>query len=303
MNWVAMFPGQGSQKAGMGEELLNLYPDLLIDEFEETLGWSLKQIILQSDQSEITKTNIAQPYIFAISYCYGLEAFKKLGQPKIGIGHSLGEYTALALAEFISYRDALRIISVRGDSMQKAVENSNSTMAAVLTSDLRQTIDAVQALNNQGISINISNFNDGSQIVIGGLKDDINYLKSNPVDLNAKRVIPLDVAGAFHSEFVSSAKKEVRNIVDEVEFSEGKFDVYMNVDAKVADLTTIKQRLVDQIDNSVMFYDQILNIENFAKPEKWYHIGPGNVTAGMVKKSISSEDIEIINSLDSLNNI
>ena len=303
MNWVAMFPGQGSQKAGMGEELLNLYPDLLIDEFEETLGWSLKQIILQSDQNEITKTNIAQPYIFAISYCYGLEAFKKLGQPKIGIGHSLGEYTALALAEFISYRDALRIISVRGDSMQKAVENSNSTMAAVLTSDLRQTIDAVQALNNQGISINISNFNDGSQIVIGGLKDDINYLKSNPVDLNAKRVIPLDVAGAFHSEFVSSAKKEVRNIIDEVEFSEGKFDVYMNVDAKVADLTTIKQRLVDQIDNSVMFYDQILNIENFAKPEKWYHIGPGNVTAGMVKKSISSEDIEIINSLDSLNNI
>ena len=303
MNWVAMFPGQGSQKAGMGEELLNLYPDLLIDEFEETLGWSLKQTILQSDQSEITKTNIAQPYIFAISYCYGLEAFKKLGQPKIGIGHSLGEYTALALSEFISYSDALKIISVRGDSMQKAVENSDSTMAAVLTSDLKKTIDAVEALNNQGVSINISNFNDGSQIVIGGLKDDIDYLKSNPVDLSAKRVIPLDVAGAFHSKFVSSAKKEVQNIVDEVEFSEGKFDVYMNVDAKVADLATIKQRLVDQIDNSVMFYDQILNIENFAKPEKWYHIGPGNVTAGMVKKSISSEDIEIINSLDSLNNI
>ena len=303
MNWVAMFPGQGSQKAGMGEELLNLYPDLLIDEFEETLGWSLKQTILQSDQSEITKTNIAQPYIFAISYCYGLEAFKKLGQPKIGIGHSLGEYTALALSEFISYSDALKIISVRGDSMQKAVENSNSTMAAVLTSDLKQTIDAVKALNNQGVSINISNFNDGSQIVIGGLKDDIDYLKSNPIDLNAKRVIPLDVAGAFHSKFVSSAKEEVQNIIDEVEFSEGKFDVYMNVDAKVADLATIKKRLVDQIDNSVMFYDQILNIENIAKPEKWYHIGPGNVTAGMVKKSISSEGIEIINSLDSLNNI
>ncbi len=303
MNWVAMFPGQGSQKAGMGEELINLYPYLLIDKFEETLGWSLKQTILHSDQSEITKTNIAQPYIFAISYCYGLEAFKKLGQPKIGIGHSLGEYTALALSEFISYSDALKIISVRGNAMQKAVENSDSTMAAVLTSDLKQTIDAVKALNNQGVSINISNFNDGSQIVIGGLKDDIDYLKLNPVDLNAKRVIPLDVAGAFHSKFVSSAKQEVQNIIDEVEFSEGKFDVYMNVDAQVADLTTIKKRLVDQIDNSVMFYDQILNIENIAKPEKWYHIGPGNVTAGMVKKSISSEGIEIINSLDSLNNI
>ena len=303
MNWVAMFPGQGSQQAGMGEELLDLYPDLLIEEFEETLGWSLKETILHSDQSQITKTNIAQPYIFAISYCYGLEAFKKLGTPEVGIGHSLGEYTALALAEFISYRDALKIISVRGDSMQKAVENSNSTMAAVLTSDLKQTIDAVETLNNQGISINISNFNDGSQIVIGGLKDDIDYLKSNPIDLGAKRVIPLDVAGAFHSKFVSSAKQEVQNIVNKVEFAEGKFDVYMNVDANIADLTTIKQRLVDQIDNSVKFYDQILNIEKIVNPEKWYHIGPGNVTAGMVKKSISSEGIEIINSLDSLNTI
>ena len=303
MNWVAMFPGQGSQQAGMGEELLDLYPDLLIEEFEETLGWSLKETILHSDQSEITKTNIAQPYIFAISYCYGLETFKKIGLPKVAIGHSLGEYTALALAEFISYRDALKIISVRGDSMQKAVENSNSTMAAVLTSDLKQTIGAVEALNNQGVSINISNFNDGSQIVIGGLKDDIDYLKSNPIDLSAKRVIPLDVAGAFHSKFVSSAKQEVQNIVDKVEFSEGKFDVYMNVDANIADLTTIKQRLVDQIDNSVLFYDQILNIENILNPEKWYHIGPGNVTAGMVKKSISSKGIEIINSLDSLNTV
>ena len=303
MNWVAMFPGQGSQQAGMGEELLDLYPDLLIEEFEETLGWSLKETILHSDQSEITKTNIAQPYIFAISYCYGLETFKKIGLPKVAIGHSLGEYTALALAEFISYRDALKIISVRGSSMQKAVENSNSTMAAVLTSDLKQTIGAVEALNNQGVSINISNFNDGSQIVIGGLKDDIDYLKSNPIDLSAKRVIPLDVAGAFHSKFVSSAKQEVQNIVDKVEFSEGKFDVYMNVDANIADLTTIKQRLVDQIDNSVLFYDQILNIENIVNPEKWYHIGPGNVTAGMVKKSISSKGIEIINSLDSLNTI
>ena len=303
MNWVAMFPGQGSQQAGMGEELLDLYPDLLIEEFEETLGWSLKETILHSDQSQITKTNIAQPYIFAISYCYGLETFKKIGLPKVAIGHSLGEYTALALAEFISYRDALKIISVRGSSMQKAVENSNSTMAAVLTSDLKQTIGAVEALNNQGVSINISNFNDGSQIVIGGLKDDIDYLKSNPIDLSAKRVIPLDVAGAFHSKFVSSAKQEVQNVVDKVEFSEGKFDVYMNVDANIADLTTIKQRLVNQIDNSVLFYDQILNIENIVNPEKWYHIGPGNVTAGMVKKSISSKGIEIINSLDSLNNI
>ncbi len=303
MNWVAMFPGQGSQKAGMGEELLDLYPDLLINEFEETLGWSLKETILQSDQNEITKTNIAQPYIFAISYCYGLEAFKKLGLPKVGIGHSLGEYTALALSEFLTYRDALKIISVRGASMQKAVENSSSTMAAVLTSDLKQTINAVEALNNQGVSINISNFNDGSQIVIGGLKDDIDYLKSNPIDLIAKKVIPLDVAGAFHSPVVSSAKKEVREAIEQVEFKEGKFNVYMNIDANLVELSTIKDSLVNQIDSSVMFYNQILNIEKYEQPKSWYHIGPGNVTAGMVKKSISSKSVKVVNSLNSLNDI
>ena len=204
MNWVAMFPGQGSQQAGMGKELLDKYSDLLIDDFEETLGWSLQEIILKGNQEEVTKTNIAQPYIFAISYCYGLEVIEKIGLPKVGIGHSLGEYTALSLSGILSYKDALEIIAIRGKAMQEAVEGSNTTLAAVLTSNLE---------------------------------------------------------------------------------------------------STIKERLVNQIDNSVMFYNQILNIEKLEQPESWYHIGPGNVTAGMVKKSISSKSVKVVNSLDSLNDI
>ena len=201
-----MFPGQGSQQAGMGKELLDKYSNLLIDDFEETLGWSLQEIILKGNQEEVTKTNIAQPYIFAISYCYGLEVIEKIGLPKVGIGHSLGEYTALSLSGILSYRDALEIIAIRGKAMQEAVEGSNTTLAAVLTSNLEATINAVDGLIEQGIGINISNYNDASQIVIGGSHEDINYLKSNPKDLDAKRVIPLDVAGAFHSPVVSSAK-------------------------------------------------------------------------------------------------
>jgi len=303
MSWVAMFPGQGSQQAGMGEELLDKYSNILIDDFEETLGWSLQETILNSNQEEVTKTNIAQPYIFAISYCYGLEVIKKLGLPKVGIGHSLGEYTALSLSEILSYKDALKIISVRGKAMQEAVEGSSTTLAAVLTSNLKETIKSVEDLVEQGVDINISNYNDASQIVIGGSNEDIDYLKLNPKDLQAKRVIQLDVAGAFHSPVVSSAKNKVKEVIEEIEFKKGQFSVYMNVDANIAKLSTVKDQLLNQIDNSVMFYDQILNIEKFEQPESWYHIGPGNVTAGMVKKSISSKNVKVVNSLDSLINI
>ena len=299
MQWVGMFPGQGSQEIGMGSELLETYDDLLINTFEETLGWSLKDIINSEDPEIIKKTNIAQPYIFSVSYCYGIEAINNLGKPAALIGHSLGEYTALCLSGYLDYKDALKVIAVRGEEMHKAVENSNTTMAAVLTGDLETTIEEVEKLNNQGIQIWISNFNDPSQIVISSYIDDMNYLKSNPKALSAKRVIPLEVAGAFHTEIVSSAKKPLEDTLNSIDISEGKIPVYMNVDAKKVEASTLKENLVNQIDNSVLFNQQIECVKNDIDPDLWCHIGPGNVTAGMVRKSISYKDLKIINSLES----
>jgi len=299
MQWVGMFPGQGSQEIGMGSELLETYDDLLINTFEETLGWSLKDIINSEDPEIIKKTNIAQPYIFSVSYCYGIEAINNLGKPAALIGHSLGEYTALCLSGYLDYKDALKVIAVRGEEMHKAVENSNTTMAAVLTGDLETTIEEIEKLNNQGIQIWISNFNDPSQIVISSYIDDMNYLKSNPKALGAKRVIPLEVAGAFHTEIVSSAKKPLEDTLNSIDISEGKIPVYMNVDAKKVEASTLKENLVNQIDNSVLFNQQIECVNNDIDPDLWCHIGPGNVTAGMVRKSISYKDLKIINSLES----
>ena len=299
MQWVGMFPGQGSQEIGMGSELLEMYDDLLINTFEETLGWSLKDIINSEDPEIIKKTNIAQPYIFTVSYCYGIEAINNLGKPAALIGHSLGEYTALCLSGYLDYKDALKVIAVRGEEMHKAVENSNTTMAAVLTSDLETTIKEIEKLNNQGIQIWISNFNDPSQIVISSYIDDMNYLKSNPKALSAKRVIPLEVAGAFHTEIVSSAKKPLEDTLNSIDISEGKIPVYMNVDAKKVEVSTLKENLVNQIDNSVLFNQQIEFVNNDIDPDLWCHIGPGNVTAGMVRKSISYKDLKVINSLES----
>ena len=294
-----MFPGQGSQEIGMGNELLEKYSNLLKNTFEESLGWSLESIINSDDPQLIKKTNIAQPYIFSISYCYGIEAINNLGNPAALIGHSLGEYTALCLSGYLNFKDALKVIAVRGEEMQKAVENSNTTMAAVLTNDLDITIEEINKLNNQGIQIWISNYNDPSQIVISSYIDDMNYLKSNPKAIGAKRVIPLEVAGAFHTEIVSPAKKPLHDVLNEIDIYEGKIPVYMNVDAKKVDLSSIKENLVNQIDNSVLFSQQIQNLNEDIDPDLWCHIGPGNVTAGMVRKSISYKDLKVINSLES----
>ena len=294
-----MFPGQGSQEIGMGNELLEKYSNLLKNTFEESLGWSLESIINSDDPQLIKKTNIAQPYIFSISYCYGIEAINNLGNPAALIGHSLGEYTALCLSGYLDFKDALKVIAVRGEEMQKAVENSNTTMAAVLTNDLDITIEEINKLNNQGIQIWISNYNDPSQIVISSYTDDMNYLKSNPKAIGAKRIIPLEVAGAFHTEIVSPAKKPLHDVLNEIDISEGKIPVYMNVDAKKVDISSIKENLVNQIDNSVLFSQQIQNLNEDIDPDLWCHIGPGNVTAGMVRKSISYKDLKVINSLES----
>ena len=299
MQWVGMFPGQGSQEIGMGDELLEKYSNLLKNTFEESLGWSLESIINSDDPELIKKSNIAQPYIFSISYCYGIETINNLGNPAALIGHSLGEYTALCLSGYLDFKDALKVIAVRGEEMQKAVENSNTTMAAVLTNDLDITIEEINKLNNQGIQIWISNYNDPSQIVISSYTDDMNYLKSNPKAIGAKRIIPLEVAGAFHTEIVSPAKKPLHDVLNEIDISEGKIPVYMNVDAKKVDLSSIKENLVNQIDNSVLFSQQIQNLNEDIDPDLWCHIGPGNVTAGMVRKSISYKDLKVINSLES----
>ena len=300
MNWIGMFPGQGSQEIGMGKELLKTHGDLLIDTFNESLGWSIDEVINSNNSEEIKKTNIAQPYIFAISYCYGLETIKKMGEPSALIGHSLGENTALALSGYFTYSEALKVIAIRGEEMQKAVEDSNTGMAAVLTSDLEKTLEEINNLNSQDIEIWISNYNDASQIVVSGNNEDLEYIKLNPKSISSKRIVPLEVAGAFHSKVVSPAKIEVEKTLDEIDIIEGNIPVYMNFNGQKTSKETLKNSLINQIDNSVMFYDQILNIEKELKPDLWCHIGPGNVTAGMVRKSISSKEIKTINTLESL---
>ena len=301
MNWVALFPGQGSQHPQMGLDLFNSHEETLIEKFEMIMGWSLKDACEFASENELKKTIIAQPSIFALSYSYGLEAIKKYGKPSALAGHSLGEYTALAISGVMNFEDALEIISVRSNAMQDVVERIDSSMCAVLTKDIKTTIKDIDSLEKQGIDIWAANFNDPGQLVVAGLTEDLDYIIKNPKSISARKIIKLDVAGAFHTPLMSPAKARLDIALSKIPFNEPFIPTVMNVDANYVTKDTVKKQLSDQIDNPVLFLNQLQRLENDINPDKWIHIGPGDVTTGMAKRSISSKDIGVVNSLESLN--
>ena len=301
MNWIALFPGQGSQHPQMGLDLFNSHEETLIEKFEMIMGWSLKDACEFASENELKKTIIAQPSIFALSYAYGLEAIKKYGKPSALAGHSLGEYTALAISGVMNFEDALEIISVRSNAMQDAVEKIDSSMCAVLTKDIKKTIKDIDSLEKQGIDIWAANFNDPGQLVVAGLTEDLEYIIKNPKSISARKIIKLDVAGAFHTPLMSPAKARLDIALSKIPFNEPFIPTVMNVDANYVTKDTVKKQLSDQIDNPVLFLNQLQRLENDINPDKWIHIGPGDVTTGMAKRSISSKDIGVVNSLESLN--
>ena len=300
MSWVALFPGQGSQHPKMGIDLFEDHKESLIDKFEMIMGWSLKEVCEFSNEEELKKTNIAQPAIFALSYSYCLEAIKKYGKPLALAGHSLGEYTALAVSGVINFENALEIISIRSNAMQAAVEQIDSAMCAVLTKDMEATTKDIESLKKQGVNIWAANYNDPGQLVIAGLAEDLDYIINDPKSISAIKIIKLDVAGAFHTPLMSPAKKQLKVALEKMPFNEPSIPVIMNVDAEYVTENSVRKQLTDQIDSPVLFLNQLQKLENDMNPKKWLHIGPGDVTSGMAKRSISSKEVGVINSLASL---
>jgi len=170
----------------------------------------------------------------------------------------------------------------------------------VLTKEMEITLKDINSLQKQGINIWVANFNDLSQIVIAGLEKDLNYVIKNPASISARKIIKLDVAGAFHTPLMSSAKKPLEVILSKILFNEPFIPVIMNLDAQYTSKDTVRNQLAKQIDNPILFLNQLKKLENDVNPELWMHIGPGDVTTGMAKRSISSGDVRTINSLESL---
>lgn len=289
-----LFPGQGSQFVGMGESLFADRPDLLGQPADEILGWSLKETCLDGPQELLTATDRAQPAIYSVSYALWEEFISAAPSPPSAVaGHSLGEYTALAAAGSIDFDDGLRLVAARGRAMAAAAaEGGAATMAAVVGSPDDVVEEVVAARRAEGGQIWSANFNAPGQVVVAGAAADLEWLGDEARSLGLRRVIPLTVGGAFHSPFMAPAAESLAEALALTDFADPAFPVYANVSAKP--VTDIAQSLVEQLTAPVRFAET-LQAMAAAGINTFVHVGPGDVTAGLVKKTLKEANVLVMN--------
>lgn len=281
-----VFPGQGSQAVGMGQSLADQHEDirLMFQKADEKLGYALTDIMFNGPEEKLTLTTNAQPALLAVSMAV-LKRFEKEGvTPDFVAGHSLGEYSALAAAGAITYEEAVYAVHQRGKLMEAAVPAGQGAMAAVLGMD-RQALEAVTAeVTNNGDIVAAANFNCPGQIVISGSKEGVEKAAELLKEKGAKRVIPLNVSGPFHSPLMQPAAEKLRMVLNDANISSSRVPVIANVDAApVTDAETIKENLVKQLYSPVLWEDSV-NAMLEAGVDTFIEIGSGSVLSGLIKK-------------------
>ncbi|GBD84655.1 polyketide biosynthesis malonyl CoA-acyl carrier protein transacylase PksC [bacterium BMS3Abin02] len=297
MRFAILFPGQGSQCVGMGADLFDARPDLLGDAADEILGWSLRDVCLKGPEDVLTRTDRAQAALFALGYAAWAELSTCLDvTPVAAAGHSLGEYAALTAAGVFDYRTALRLVSIRGEAMAAAADREPSGMAALIGVD-EEEADAISAGRRaDGGRMWVANINAPGQIVVAGGRADIDWIVARGRDLGVRRVIPLNVAGAFHSPFMATAASEVATALRDIAVGPFSFPVYANVTGRPYPEGQVADLLERQIVEPVRFAEALVNMN----VDAFVHVGPGDVTAGMARKTVKDAAVMVAGDTTSL---
>ncbi len=283
----------------MGEELFEARPDLLGSIADDLLGWSLRDVCLEGPDLELTRTDRAQPALYAVSYALWDEFSQLLGhaKPSAGAGHSLGEYTALAAAGVFDFVTGLRVVADRGRAMADAATRRRSGMAALLGCNLETAEAIARTRRDEGGRLWVANVNAPGQIVLAGAEEDLEWLAASGAELGARRVTPLKVAGAFHSPLMASATAELRETLHTVTPALSSFPVWANVTARPSTLSEVRDLLARQVESPVRFSESLGDMAGTV--DAFVHIGPGEVTAGMARRSTSGREVLVVNDLDS----
>ena len=294
-----IFPGQGSQVVGMGKDFFDKY-DLvknLFKDADEVLNFPISKLILDGPKDKLDLTVNTQPAIFLISYSIFNLLVKEfdidLHKANYFAGHSLGEYSALSSAGYLSFSDTIKLLKARGDAMQNAVPNNQGGMIAVLGSSI-EIIEKILKDNENKFLLQIANDNSDGQLVLSGNLDDIGrfaeFLKSKSI-----KNIKLPVSAPFHCSLMSKATEIMKKEIEQSIFQDGKNILISNVTAdEIRDKEQLKKLLIDQIENRVRWRESVIKMIKKGT-NQFIEIGPGKVLSGLVKRIDRNVRINTIN--------
>lgn len=303
MKTAFVFPGQGSQKVGMMQDLYNAYPIVKqrFEEADEALGYSITKLCFEGPDTELVKTANTQPAILTASVaCY--EVLKEKGYtPDIVGGHSLGEYSALVAAGVLDFKDAVYLVHKRGQYMQEAVPLGEGSMAAILALPREKVIPICAEVDATVGSVQAVNFNCPGQIVIAGATKAVEIAAEKMKAAGAKRAVILPVSAPFHSRLMEPAALRLEEELNTITIHDAQIPVVANVTASILTKgADIKKSLVVQAAHPVLWEDCVMQMVNYGV-EVFVEVGPGKVLTGFTKKinkAMQLSNVEDIASLD-----
>ncbi len=283
MSIAFTFPGQGSQKPGMGRPWVEHESWELVQEASEAAGRDIGHLLLDADADELTQTRNAQVATYVLSLV-ALDAVERLGvEPSVAAGHSLGEYSALTAAGALDFTDGVKLVVERGEAMQVAADERTGTMGAVLgLDDDKVEIACVRA----AADVWAANYNAPGNVVVAGDPDAIATAGAIAKDLGASKVLPVKVSGAFHTPFMTPARDRLRKALSEVEFRSLDIPVVANVDATAHDETAEWPGLLTAQLCSPVRWRQSLHTLHDRGITTFVEVGPGTVLGGTVKRTL-----------------